>query len=58
MRYRNNRTPKRNEPIFPPEMWSISSRTLTGTPRTSNSADGWNNKIHRLLTTHPGNFHY
>jgi len=29
MRYRNNRTPKRNEPIFPPEMWSVSSRTLT-----------------------------
>jgi len=24
MRYRNNRTPKRNEPIFPPEMWLVS----------------------------------
>lgn len=38
MRYRNSRTPKRHEPIFPPEMWSVSSRTLTGIPRTSNSA--------------------
>lgn len=28
MRYRNNRTSKRNEPIFPPKMWSVSI-TLT-----------------------------
>lgn len=33
MRYRNNRTSKRNEPIFPPKMWSVSI-TLTGIPRT------------------------
>jgi len=58
MRYLNNRTPKRNEPIFPPEMWSVSSRTLSGTPRTSNSAERWHNKIYRLLTTHLGNFYY
>jgi len=40
MRYRNNRTPKRHVPIFPPEMWSFCSRTLAGISRTSNSAEG------------------
>jgi len=49
MWFRNNRTPKIHEPIFLPEMWSVLSRTLTGTPRTSNSAEGWHNKINRLL---------
>lgn len=38
MRYRNNRTPTRNEPIFPPKMWFV-SLTLTGTPRTLSSAE-------------------
>lgn len=52
MLYRNNKAPKRHEPIFLPEMWSVSSRILVGIPRTSNSAKGWHNKIHQLLTHH------
>jgi len=35
-------------------MFSIHNRTVNEMPRTSNSAEGWQNKIHRLLSTHPG----
>jgi hypothetical protein len=43
-----------DEPCFPINMWSVYNRTVNEMPRTSNLAEGWRNKIHRLLSTHPG----
>lgn len=42
------------ESCFPIEMWSVHSQTIKEMPRTSNAADGWHNKIHRLLSTYSG----
>lgn len=53
MRFRKKEA-TRYEPCFPIEMWSVHNRTINEMPRTSNSAEGWHNKIHLLLSTHPG----
>jgi len=51
MRFRKKET-TRYEPCFQIDMWLVQGRTLNEMPRTSNSAEGWHNKIPRLL--HPG----
>jgi len=53
MRFRKKEA-TRYEPCFPIELWSVHSRTANEILRTSNSAEGWHNKIHRLLSTHSG----
>lgn len=40
---------RRSAPRFPPELWACEEATLNGTPRTSNSLEGWHNKFNRLF---------
>jgi hypothetical protein len=39
-------------PLYPPELWNVHDRTLSGMPRTTNSVEGWHNKFNTLLRKH------
>lgn len=40
---------RRSAPRFPPELWASEDATVNGSPRTSNSLEGWHNKFNRLF---------
>ena len=38
-----------NPPKYPPEFWSVSSRTELGFPRTQNAIESWHNRFNILV---------
>ncbi|VVC32467.1 Hypothetical protein CINCED_3A009048 [Cinara cedri] len=45
-RSRDLREPVYTPPIFPPELWSVDKRLLSGLPRTTNTAELWHRKLY------------
>ena len=40
---------RRNDPMFPHNLWNINSRVVGGLPRKTNAVEGWHNKLNRSL---------
>ena len=43
---------RRLQPIFPPETWNCHEATMSGSPRTNNVCEGWNNGFAHLIGQH------
>ena len=42
----------RRQPKYPPRIWNCTQRVLQNKPRTSNTAEGWNNRFRVLVGKH------
>ncbi len=47
---------RREEPIFPVEIWNVHNRTLNGLPRTNNGAEAYHNALRSSITSVHPNF--
>lgn len=57
-RKRGRRAQGRSPPLFPKDIWNCYERTLEGLPRTTNSCEGWHNRLNLLMgKSHPSFFH-
>ena len=51
---RRARPGRPRRPMFPPEMWSVYSRTLSDQPRTNNAQEAYNRRLSSLVPANPG----